>query len=139
MVDIEAWLQLIRRAYGVPDIVRPELASEALAKRVLATIDPDIVRPVDGQKALTEIERIVNLVAEDADGVRDRFILDFPIPFGGLPNRSDDPLQFAAQEFLGGPAAAPLPVAAAIVILDTVKEFVLGHKFQADCGCYFNN
>ncbi len=134
------WVQLIRRAYDMPDIiVRDDLVRRAVADRVLRRIDPDVVRPADHQKSVVEIGRISDLEAEDADEIRDRFILDAPIPFGGLPNRSDNPLLFAAEEFLGGRTAAPFSLAVAVEVLDTVKEFVQEHKFQADCGCYFDD
>jgi hypothetical protein len=52
-----------------------------------------------------------------------------------MMNRSPDPLQFFAEEILGGQTAAPFSLAVAVEVLETVKTFDLDHKFG---GGYFN-
>jgi hypothetical protein len=85
-INAARWTTEIRRAYDIPDIIvrddQIDLVNQALVERVSANIDPDIQKSDDPQKCRDEIERIINVVAEDEHGIRDRFILDFPVPFG---------------------------------------------------------
>jgi hypothetical protein len=133
----DEWVQLIRRTYGVPDIIGETVALESTAKSVLAKVDKDKLEEVDRTTSLAHASEIVLIIAgKGADHLLDTFLMDYPIPFG--ETYTSDPLVFAANQCIKGSNPTELRQAIAMQILHSVKDYIHGHKFRAECGCYFN-
>jgi hypothetical protein len=124
MTDTD-WKLLLRRAFGVPNVVSERGAREAI-RDALSTMD--LTEPTPSAK---DIDAIVGGIAGigqagNLDGLFLAKSIDFEISGGAK--------DMASTFGRGSLAEAHI----AQRVLAELKIFVESHPFQADCGCYFN-
>jgi len=131
-MEKDDWIKLIRRSLGVPDLIPDPLALDFMGDSAMATVSPEIAQAdfsTQGRKSDASHALISDIATAGSQGKLDEFLLD-------LSHVDFDSVAAAviAQSQYGSRTTGE----ATKHVLERIDHFVSGHKFQAQCGCYFN-
>ncbi len=131
-MEKDDWIKLIRRSLGVPDLIPDPLALEFMGDSAMATIAPEMAQAdfsTQGRTSDASHALIDDIATAGSEGKLDEFLL-------GLSRVDFDSV--AAEVIAKSKYGSPTTGEATKHVLERIDHFVSGHKFQAECGCYFN-
>jgi hypothetical protein len=129
------WFLLIRRWSGVPDVVGDEIAVTAVCDRLLAMIDPELKEKYPRTHFRGDaLLAIGGVVKRGNAGELDWFLMGLTAGPQGIEGLIEDAAKFCLED--RNPSEFRLAVT--IELLGHLREYIDGHKFQANCGSYFN-
>ena len=131
-MEREGWILLIRRSLGVPDLISSEAAELYLGEWVMKIVSSEMVE-VDFQTLERWRDAAHSVMDDIATAGAAGYLDDLLV---GLSYADFDSVATTVtSESLYGSHAT---MDATKHVLERIQDFVSTHRFQAECGCYFN-
>ncbi len=116
------WLELIRRSFGLPDVIGDGMALEVIVDRVVSLVPPRLTEEAKGDVASWAVEIIGAVAKAGAAEKLDGFLMDRPLPLGA--DHETSYVEKTADVCISEMDASRLRRAIAVQVLEPLKSFV---------------